>query len=160
MDINLWRAVGVKNAPRDTVSVRRLPSTRTTELRAALRAAREGDGEGVLFELDRGYGPRARAAARVTVGVAPVLVLVGLVGAVVAPSAAGLFILLLVLLPGLVGGVVWALSRTHDTGVRVTGDGMLRAEGWSGVREFRLSDYPRVTVKERTGSDMDFPIEM
>ncbi|GJM37331.1 MAG: hypothetical protein DHS20C19_06980 [Acidimicrobiales bacterium] len=161
MDINCWRSVGTKNAPRDQVRCRRRPPREAKELRAAIRAARDGDGAGdaLLYELPRGYGSGVRAAARIVVGVTPVLVLLGAVAAVVAPSSADLIVFWLVILPGLIGGGTWMFSRTYDTGVGITADGVLRAEGWSGIRELQLRDYARVTVKERKDTDVGIGVE-
>ncbi|MDW3219984.1 MAG: hypothetical protein R8F63_15325 [Acidimicrobiales bacterium] len=161
MDINCWHSVGTKNAPRDRVRCRRRPAREATELRAAIRAARAGDdtSDALLYELPRGYGPGARTAARVVVGITPVLVLVGAVAAVVAPSSADLIVFWLVILPGVIGAGTWMLSRTYDTGVRITADGVLCAEGWSGVRELQLRDYPRVTVKERKDTDVAIGVD-
>lgn len=156
VEINCWHLVGVTNAPRDRVRCRRRPAREVSELRAAIRAARAGEGDGVLYELPRGYGPRGRAVARSLIGVSPVLVLGGLVALVVSASAVGA---ILVVLGALVGGTTWALATVTDTGVRITADGVLRAEGWGGVEELQLRDYPRVTVRERQDNDGTMWIE-
>ena len=151
MEINCWHRVGVKNAPRDRVRCRDRSAGEVTELRAAIRAARAGEATGVLYELPRGYTPAMRLVARLLVGVAPVVVIAGLMLAVVAPSSVAA---LLVIVGALVGGATWAVSAVVDTGVRIDGAGVLRVDGWRGIRELPLRDYPRVTVKVSRDNDI------
>jgi len=147
--INCWHEVGRKNAPKDSL---RCPGTDAKELRAAIRDARAG-GAGPpderLFERDRGFSARARMIARLLVGVPTVVLIVALVGAVFAPA-----LLLAAAAAALVGGVTFALALDADRSVVVRADGVLRTEGWDGVREVQLRNYPRVTVQERKPLDL------
>lgn len=154
MRINCWHEVGRKNAPKDVVRFRQIPGARQKELRAAIRAARAGGGEGVLFELERGYSDRGRAVARLAVGVGVVVVMVAAVAAFVAPDSASA-ILGFALIPAAMVAVFTAwFSFTHDTGVRIEAGGGLRAEGWGGIRDIDLRSYLRVTVADDASDDV------
>jgi hypothetical protein len=87
--------------------------------------------------------------ARLLVGVPTVVLIVALVGAVFAPA-----LLLAAAAAALVGGVTFALALDADRSVVVRADGVLRTEGWDGVREVQLRNYPRVTVQERKPLDL------
>lgn len=154
MQINCWHEVGRKNAPKDVVRLRRIPGAQQQDLRAAIRAARKGEGDGVLFELERGYSDRGRAVARLAVGIGVVVVLSTAVAAFVAPDAAS-SILGFGLIPAamIVVFTAW-FSFTHDTGVRIEADGRFRATGWAGIRELDLRSFARVTVADDRPDDV------
>lgn len=154
MRINCRHEVGRENAARDVVRLRRVGSAAQKDLRAAIRTARAGGGDGVLYELARGYSDRGRAAARLAVGLGVVAVMFAAIAAFVAPSAAN-SIIGLALIPGAMLAVFTAwFSYIHDTGVRVDASGVLRVTGWGGVRELDLRSYARVTVADDPSDDV------
>lgn len=152
--INCWHEVGRKNAKKDVVRLRQVPAARQKELRAAIAAARSGDAEGVLFELERGYSDRGRALARVAVGLGVVALMGSAVAAFVLPGAAAPIFGFGIVPAAMVIGLTAWFSVTHDTGVRVEGRGVLRAEGWGGITELDLRSYARVTVADDPGNDI------
>ena len=146
--INCWLEVGRKNAPKEVVRLRRVPAARLTELRAAIRAARAGEGDGTLFVLERGYSRRGRALARLAVGVGVVVLMGAAVAAFVAPGAAGTIIGFGLIPAAMLAGFTAVFSATHDTGLTVLANGTIRAEGWRGIRQLDLRSYARVTVAD------------
>lgn len=154
MQINCWHEVGRKHAPKDVVRVRRLPPATVSALRASIRAARKGEGDGVLFTLERGFSDGARAAARIAVGAGVVVAMVAAVVAFLAPDVAGAVIGFGVIPAAMTAGLTAWFSYTHDTGLRIDADGRLRVEGWSGIRDLDLRSFARVTVAEDPPDDI------
>jgi len=153
MRINFWPEVGRRNAAKGVVRVRKIPSAREKELRTAIRAARDGSGEGELFALERGYSDRGRVVARLAVGLGVVVAMLAAVAAFLVPDSANSILGLGLIPAAMVAGFAALFSYTYDTGVRVRADGMLRSEGWSGIREFDLRSCARVTVAEEDAFD-------
>lgn len=144
MKITCWTSSGEKRRIR---SVRRAD---TEAVRAAVLNARgdERQGGGVLWRQDR-LGPVLRNAARAVLGVGSTVV----VGLLVALAVAGAdtrtpllvaFVVVVVVGGGFVG-FVWAT----DVGIEVHDDGRLVRTGWSGIEEYDLRSYERVTVDPR-----------
>lgn len=155
MRITCWPAAGRENTSKEVIRVRNVPAARQKELRAAIRTARDGSGQGELFVLERGYSRRGRAVARVAVGLGIVVATLAAVAAFVAPDSAG-NLLGLGAIPAVMVVVVTAwFSSVHDTGVRVDAGGTLRTEGWAGIREIDLGSFARVTVAEDPTFDGD-----
>lgn len=155
MRITCWPAVGHEHAAKKVIRLRNVAAGRQKELRAAIRTARDGSGQGELFVLERGYSPRGRAVARVAVGLGVVVAISVLVAAFVVPDSAA-NLLGLGLIPAVMVVVVTAwFSAFHDTGVRVDAGGTLRSEGWGGVREVDLRSFARVTVADDPTFDGD-----
>jgi hypothetical protein len=152
MRISGWRADDEPGPRCDVIRVRPLPPAEVTALRAGIRRAREGTLTGVVHTVPRGFPPAVRAVARVLVGVGTVVVLLGLVAAVVAPSAitVGVTVTAAVVV-GLTGLVGFAL----DNGITVHGDGRLERAGWGGTRAWDLRRYARVTVASRRNPEPD-----
>lgn len=153
MRINCWQGVGRKNAAKDVIRARNIPSARRKELRTAIRAARDGSGEGELFVLERGYSGRGRAVARLAVGLGVVVAMLAAVVAFLAPDSANNVLGLGVIPAAMVAGFTALFSYTHDTGVRISADGVLRTEGWGGIRELDLRSFARVTVADEDAFD-------
>ncbi|MEZ5247108.1 MAG: hypothetical protein R2707_18620 [Acidimicrobiales bacterium] len=153
MRINCWHEVGRKNAAKDVVRVRNIPSARQKELRTAIRAARDGSGDGELFVLERGYSNRGRAVARLAVGVGVVVAMLAAVAAFLAPDSATDILGLGVIPAVMVAGFTAYFSSTYDTGVRISADGVLQTEGWGGIRTIDLRSFARVTVAEDESFD-------
>lgn len=152
--INCWHEVGRKNAGKDVIRLRRVSAAEQKELRAAIRAARAGDGDGVLFRLERGYSGRGRASARLAVGIGVVVLVLAAVVAFVVPDSAAAIIGFGVVPAAMVAGFTALFSMTYDTGVCVRADGVLRVEGWGGIRELDLRGYSRVTVADDPPNDI------
>jgi len=112
----------------------------------------------VLFSLERGYSDRGRARARLAVGIGVVVVMFAAVAAFVAPSVAAPLVGFGVAPAVIVVAFTAIFSYTHDTGVQVRADGVLRSEGWSGIRELDLTAFARVTVAETPRGSDDAPI--
>jgi hypothetical protein len=153
MRINCWHEVGRKRAAKDVVRVRNISGARRKELRAAIRVARDGSGEGELFLLERGYSNRGRAAARVAVGLGVVVAMLAAVAAFLAPDSADNILGLGVIPAVIVAGFTAYFSYTYDTGLRVRADGVLQTEGWGGIRTIDLRSFVRVTVAEDESFD-------
>lgn len=153
MRIRCWREVGRENAAKDVVRVRNIPSARQKELRTAIRAAHDGTGEGELFVLERGYSDRGRAVARLALGLGVVVAMLAAVAAFLAPDSATIMLGLGVIPAAVVAGFTAWFSYTHDTGVRIHSGGVLRTEGWGGIRELDLRSFARVTVAEEDAFD-------
>lgn len=155
MRITCWPAVGRENGSKEVIRVRNVAAGRQKELRAAIRTARDGSGQGELFVLERGYSARGRAVARVAVGLGVVVATLTAVAAFVAPDSAGNLLGLGVIPAAMVVVVTVWFSSIHDTGVRVDAGGTLRTEGWAGIREIDLRSFARVTVAEDPTFDGD-----
>ena len=148
MRINCWHEVGRRNASKQVIRVRNIPAARQKELRAAIRAARDGSGEGELFVLERGYSATGRAVARLAVGLGVVVAMLAAVAAFLSPDAATDILGLGVIPAVMVAGVTAWFSFTHDTGLRIDAGGTVRTEGWGGIRNVDLRSFARVTVAE------------
>ncbi len=125
---------------------RRVPDAETVALRSALRVARSGDGNGLIYELDRGFSGGVRAVARLVLGIGVVVAMLAAVAAFLIPSAAGLLLLLGVVPTVVLATGAAALGYWRDTGLRVFADGRMRREGWGGISERNVREYARVTV--------------
>jgi hypothetical protein len=158
MRINCWHEVGRRNASKDVVRIRRISAETLKELRVAIRSARDGRGDGVLFTLERGYSSRGRACARFAVGVGVVIAMLAGVGAFLAPDASGALLGLFLAPAVVVVASTAVFSYTYDTGVKIRADGILHSEGWSGIRELDLASFARVTLAVDSPCSDDSPI--
>lgn len=157
VEINCW----IRQGEKDRVTAPNVSSGQLTELRAAIRSARDDGGttDTVLWER-----PRANAVlrnlARAVLGFGSTVV-VGLLLAIAVVGADTRSALLVVLVTvATIGGlfvmVVWKL----DVGVTVHADGTLRRSGWNGIQDYDLRSYQRVTVKASDEDDGGFGLDL
>lgn len=156
MEINLWIEQGRKRQVRGA----RGKGKEATALRAAIREARgDRSDDAVLWQQER-LGPLVRTAARLVLGLGStigVFLLVAL--AVVGPDTRSGLAIALTLLVVFGGGFV-AIVWSTDVGLVVHADGRLVRSGWSGVEEYDLRAYRRVTVKETRADDIGAGFEI
>lgn len=150
VEINCW----IRQGEKDRVKAPNVSAAELTALRAAIRSARDDDGDDatVLWERPRA-NPVLRNVARAVLGFGCTVV-VGLLMAIAVVGADTRSTLIAVLVAvATIGGlfvmVVWQL----DVGVTVHADGTLRRSGWNGIQEYDLRSYQRVTVKKSDDTD-------
>lgn len=146
MEINCWGEQGVGQR------IRPIRGRDAAVIRAAIHEARSGErtGDAVLWRQDR-VSATIRTLARMVLGFGSTVV-VGLLVALAVVSADTRQAVLFVLVPVVVlgGGFVWSVW-TVDVGIEIRANGRLVRAGWSGVDEYDLRTYRRVTVDERGG---------
>ena len=144
MQIECWGEEGVAQR------IRPVRGRDAVALRAAIQDARsdERTGDAVLWRQDR-VSATIRTLARMVLGFGSTVV-VGLLVALAVVGADTRVALLFVLVPVVVfgGGFVWFVWSV-DVGIEVRADGRLVRAGWSGVDEYDLRTYQRVTVSDR-----------
>lgn len=147
--VNCWESKGRKRSVR--LPVMAGSGRKAKELRAAIRSARDGTSDGVLWRASPADTNRGPERALQTGRVAAALVIVG-TGVAFFVSANA------VLLTGVIGACVlagwtWEWWR-RSTVVEVRGDGHLVVRSPGRTRDVALTAYRRVTVKvERGESD-------
>jgi len=111
-------------------------------LPTALDQARIGESDArVLWEQPR-LGGVVRTVARVVFGVGWVAGVLLAIAAVFVGWPALVALVVVLVLGGSFVAVVWR----RDVGITVHADGTLRRAGWSGISQWELGDYDRVSV--------------
>jgi hypothetical protein len=147
--VNCWKAKGRKRSVR--LPVMTGSDRLAKDLRAAIRDARSGESDGVIWRVspadqNRGPAPVMRIGAIVVL-----LVVAGTVAslafgsqnAALAIGGVGAFV---------IGGFVWEWWR-RSTVVEVRGDGHLVIDSPRGTKRVALTAYGRVTVKVERGDN-------
>lgn len=144
VEINCWIAQGDK----DTVRVRDLKSDAQSELRNAIRVAREDDGTDrtLLWEMPR-LSQGLRMAARISLGLTCTAAVLLLLAAFVASADTRNTLLIVLFFVVVFGGGFPMVVASGDVGVKIYADGTLERAGWNGVTTLDLRGYQRVTVR-------------